>query len=58
MDFIVMIVAVNSKQKKKTMYVSIKISNGYIKIKYYFTDFDVLKMNKILPKIEDFLFEK
>ena len=36
-------------------YVSIKMSNGYIKIKYYFTDFDVLKMNELLPKIEDFL---
>ena len=36
-------------------FVSIKMSNGYIKIKYYFTDFDVLKMNELLPKIEGFL---
>lgn len=39
-------------------YVSIKMSNGYIKIKYYFTDFDVLKMNELLPKIEHFLNSK
>ena len=39
-------------------YVSIKMSNGYIKIKYYFTDFDALKMNELLPKIEVYLNEK
>tara|TARA_B100000497_G_C7572339_1_gene344874 strand:- start:288 stop:680 length:393 start_codon:yes stop_codon:yes gene_type:complete len=39
-------------------YISIKMSNGYIKIKYYFTDFDVLKMDEFLPKIEHFLNSK
>lgn len=39
-------------------YVSIKMSNGYIKIIYCFTDFDVLKMNELLPKIEEYLNEK
>ncbi len=39
-------------------FISIKMSNGYIKIKYYFTDFDVLKMNELLPKIEKYLNEK
>jgi len=39
-------------------YISIKMSNGYIKIKYYFTDFDVLKMDEFLPKIEGFLSKK
>ncbi len=39
-------------------FVSIKMSNGFIKIKYYFTDFDVLKMNELLTKIEKYLNEK
>jgi hypothetical protein len=36
-------------------YISIKMNNGYLKIKYYFADFDVLKIDELLPKIHDFL---
>lgn len=36
-------------------YISVKMNNGYLKIKYYFGDYDVLKMDELIPKIEHFL---
>ena len=40
-------------QINEDYYISVKMNSGYLKIKYYFGDFDALKMDELIPKIED-----
>jgi len=42
-------------QINEDYYISIKMNSGYLKIKYYFGDFDALNMEKLIPKLEELL---
>ena len=36
-------------------YISVKMNNGFLKIKYYFGNFDALKIDNLILKIENYL---
>lgn len=42
-------------QINEDYYISVKMNSGYLKIKYYFGDFDALKMDELIIKIEHLL---
>ena len=42
-------------QINEDYYISVKMNSGYMKIKYYFGDFDALKIEELIPKMEELL---